>query len=222
MTVKKSIKFTLAFVTIFVLGALTGAALMPVIFNKVEGNPYSINVLSERIYNTNLLKNAGLTPDQEAAVDELSAEYVLKYTAERDMFMAKRRTLYGEFKFDLNKILTTSQYDNFVNKSDALIKERELYSKALEDKWRAERAKKTDEKLQSAGFEQKLKYITLSVPAQDIIPQNLNAAANQDKANFDFLNRYMIDRVKYKWGTYTVYHEVTNEKDILKSEDIIP
>lgn len=65
MTVKKSIKFTLAFVTIFVLGALTGAALMPVIFNKVEGNPYSINVLSERIYNTNLLKNAGLTPDQK-------------------------------------------------------------------------------------------------------------------------------------------------------------
>ena len=60
------------------------------------------------------------------------------------------------------------------------------------------------------------------MPAQEIIPQNLNAAANQDKADFDFLNRYMIDRVKYKWGTYTVYHEVTNEKDILKSEDIIP
>ena len=54
------------------------------------------------------------------------------------------------------------------------------------------------------------------------MPQDLNAAANQDKEDFDFLNRYMIDRVKYKWGTYTVYHEVTNGKDILQSEDIIP
>ena len=99
MTVKKSIKFIFAFLTIFFLGALTGASIMPVVFNKVGGNPYSINVLSERIYNTHLLKNAGLTPDQKAALDELSAKYVLKYTAERDMFMAKRRTLCSNFKF---------------------------------------------------------------------------------------------------------------------------
>lgn len=222
MTVKKSIKFISAFLTIFFLGALTGASIMPVIFNKVEGNPYSIDVLSERIYNTQLLKNAGLTPDQKAALDELSAEYVLKYTAERDMFMAKRRTLYGDFKFDLNKILTPSQYAGFVNKSDALIKERDLYNKSLEDKWRAERAKNENKQLQSAGYEQKLKYITLSVPAGNIIPNDLKDADNQNKAVFDFLNRYMIDRVKYNWGTYTVYHEVTNDKDIIKSEDIEP
>ena len=220
MTVKKSIKFIFAFLTIFFLGALTGAAIMPVIFNKVDGNPYSISVLSERIYNTHLLKNAGLTPDQKAALDELSAEYVLKYTAERDMFMAKRRTLYSDFKFDLDKILTPAQYAGFVNKSDALIKERELYNKALEDKWRAEREKSKDEKLQSAGYDQKLKYITLSVPAGNIIPKDLKDADNQNKAAFDFLNRYMIDRVKYNWGTYTVYHEVTNDKDIIKAEDL--
>ena len=222
MTVKKSIKFISAFLTIFFLGALTGASIMPVIFNKVGGNPYSIDVLSERIYNTQLLKNAGLTPDQKAALDELSAEYVLKYTAERDMFMAKRRTLYGDFKFDLNKILTPSQYAGFVNKSDALIKERDLYNKSLEDKWRAKRAKNENKQLQSAGYEQKLKYITLSVPAGNIIPKDLKDADNQNKAVFDFLNRYMIDRVKYNWDTYTVYHEVTNDKDIIKSEDIEP
>ncbi len=32
----------------------------------------------------------------------------------------------------------------------------------------------------------------------------------------------MIDRVKYNWSTYTVYHEVTNDKDIIKEEDIEP
>ena len=121
MTVKKSIKFIFAFLTIFFLGALTGAAIMPVIFNKVDGNPYSISVLSERIYNTHLLKNAGLTPDQKAALDELSAEYVLKYTAERDMFMAKRRTLYSDFKFDLDKILTPAQYAGFESKKGSFI-----------------------------------------------------------------------------------------------------
>ncbi len=222
MAVKKSIKFIFAFLTIFFLGALTGAAIMPVIFNKVEGNPYSINVLSERIYNTHLLKNAGLTPDQKAALDKLSAKYVLKYTAERDMFMAKRRTLYSNFKFDLDEILTPSQYAGFVNKSDALIKERELYNKSLEEKWHAERAKNKDEQLQSAGYEQKLKYLTLSIPAGNIIPNDLKDADNQNKASFDFLNRYMIDRVKYNWNTYTVYHEVTNDKDIIKEEDIEP
>lgn len=222
MIVKKYIKFIFAFMNIFLLGVLTGAAIMPVVFNKVEGNPYSINVLSERIYNIHLLKNAGLTPDQKAAVDELSAKYVLKYTAERDMFMAKRKTLYGDFKFDLDKILTPAQYAGFVNKSDALIKERELYNKSLEDKWREERAKSKNEKLQSAGYEQRLRYITLSVPAGNIIPNDLKDADKQNKAVFDFLNRYMIDRVKYNWGTYIVYHEVTNDKDIIKEEDIEP
>ncbi len=89
MAVKKSIKFIFAFLTIFFLGALTGAAIMPVIFNKVEGNPYSINVLSERIYNTHLLKNAGLTPDQKAALDELSAKYVFK-------IYCRKRYVYGK------------------------------------------------------------------------------------------------------------------------------
>ena len=125
---------------------------MPVVFNKVGGNPYSINVLSERIYNTHLLKNAGLTPDQKAALDELSAKYVLKYTAERDMFMAKRRTLYSNFKFDVDKILTPAQYTSFVNKSDALIKERERYNKSVEEKWRAERAKKTNANINLIDF----------------------------------------------------------------------
>ena len=222
MTVKKSIKFIFAFLTIFFLGALTGASIMPVVFNKVGGNPYSINVLSERIYNTHLLKNAGLTPDQKAALDELSAKYVLKYTAERDMFMAKRRTLYSNFKFDVDKILTPAQYTSFVNKSDALIKQRERYNKSVEEKWRAERAKKTNAKLQSAGYEQKLKYITISVPTEDIIPKDLKDADKQNKAVFDFLNRYMIDRVKYNWDTYHVYHEVTNYKDIIKTEDVEP
>ncbi len=220
MIIKKTVKFIFAFLTIFILGALTGASLMPIVFNKTAGNPYSINVLSDRIYNTHLLKNAGLTPDQKVALDELSAEYVLKYTAERDMFMAKRRTLYSEFKFDLEKILTSSQYASFVNKSDNLIKERELYNKGIEDKWRAERNKKTDKQLQLSGYEKKLKYITLSVPADNIIPNELEEINN--KATFDFLNRYMIDRVKYNWSTYTVYHEVTNDKDINIEEDIEP
>ena len=222
MVIKKSVKYLIVFIIIFVLGIITGAALMPVVFNKVEGNPYSIDVLAQRVYNTHLLKNAGLTPDQMDMVNMLSAKYVLKYTAERDMFMAKRRTLYSDFKFDLDKILTPAQYAGFVNKSDALIKERELYNKALEDKWRAEREKSKDEKLQSAGYDQKLKYITLSVPAGNIIPKDLKDADNQNKAAFDFLNRYMIDRVKYNWGTYTVYHEVTNDKDIIKAEDLEP
>ncbi len=136
--------------------------------------------------------------------------------------MAKRRTLYSNFKFDVDKILTPAQYTSFVNKSDALIKERERYNKSVEEKWRAERAKKTNAKLQSAGYEQKLKYITISVPTEDIIPKDLKDADKQNKAVFDFLNRYMIDRVKYNWDTYHVYHEVTNYKDIIKTEDVEP
>ena len=220
MTVKKSIKFIFAFLTIFFLGALTGAAIMPVIFNKVDGNPYSISVLSERIYNTHLLKNAGLTPDQQAALDELSAEYVLKYTAERDMFMAKRRTLYSEFKFELEKILTAAQYSSYRNKSDALISQREQYSQAMEEKWRAEEAKKTQERLADKGFENKLRSITLTIPAGQIIPENLQAADKVDRQTFDFLNRYMIDRVKNNWDTYKVYHELDFET--IKTEDVEP
>ena len=220
MTVKKSIKFIFAFLTIFFLGALTGAAIMPVIFNKVDGNPYSISVLSERIYNTHLLKNAGLTPDQKAALDELSAEYVLKYTAERDMFMAKRRTLYSEYKFELAKILTSEQFSNYANKSDALISQREQYSKSMEEKWRAENAKQTQERLADKGFENKLRSITLTIPAGQIMPENLQAADKVDRQTFDFLNRYMIDRVKNNWDTYKVYHELDFET--IKTEDVEP
>lgn len=219
MTVKKHIKIISAFITIFILGILTGASLMPVVFHKVEGNPYSIKILSERIYNTNLLKNAGLTPDQQIAVDELSSEYVLKYTAERSIFMAKRKTLYGEFKFDLSQILTPSQYDNFVNKSDAIIKDREIYNKSLEDKWKTDKTKKSDTNL-SSNYEKKLKSITFDMPTDNIVPEDLKEISNGASDELDLFNRYMIDRTKYKWGTYTLYHEVTSDKNII-SDDII-
>lgn len=220
MVIKKSVKYLIVFIIIFVLGIITGAALMPVVFNKVEGNPYSIDVLAQRVYNTHLLKNAGLTPDQMDMVNMLSAKYVLKYTAERDMFMAKRRTLYSEFKFELEKILTVAQYSSYRNKSDALISQRDQYSKAMEEKWRAEEAKKTQERLADKGFENKLRSITLTIPAGQIIPENLQAADKVDRQTFDFLNRYMIDRVKNNWDTYKVYHELDFET--IKTEDVEP
>lgn len=220
MAVKKSVKFIAVFIVIFVLGVVTGAALMPVVFNKVEGNPYSIDVLSSRVYNTHILKNAGLTPDQLNAVDMLAAKYVLKYTAERDMFMAKRRTLYSEFKYELSDILTNEQFANYSNKSDALISQREQYSKSMEEKWKEEHEKQVKERLADTGYRDKLKSITITIPTVEIMPENLQAADKVDKQSFDFLNRYMIDRVKNNWDTYKVYHEMNF--DTIKTEEIEP
>lgn len=217
---KTNIKIILVFVVVFILGGITGAAIMPVIFSKVEGNPYSMDVLADRIYNTHFLKNAGLTPDQVEAVNMLSAKYVLKYTAERDMFMAKRRTLYSEYKYNLENILTKEQFENYSMKSDALMQERELYSKNMEQAWKEEYSKQTQARLKEEGFEKKLKAITITLPTNDIMPQNLDLANSQDKAMFDFLNRYMIDRVKYNWDTYKIYHEMND--NIIKEDDIEP
>lgn len=217
---KTNIKIILVFVVVFILGGITGAAIMPVIFSKVEGNPYSTDVLADRIYNTHFLKNAGLTPDQVEAVNMLSAKYVLKYTAERDMFMAKRRTLYSEYKYNLENILTKEQFENYSMKSDALMQERELYSKNMEQAWKEEYSKQTQARLKEEGFEKKLKAITITLPTNDIMPQNLDLANSQDKAMFDFLNRYMIDRVKYNWDTYKIYHEMND--NIIKEDDIEP
>lgn len=220
MAVKKSVKFIAVFIVIFVLGVITGAALMPVVFNKVEGNPYSIDVLSSRVYNTHILKNAGLTPDQVQEVDMLAAKYVLKYTAERDMFMAKRRTLYSEFKYELANILTKEQFENYANKSDALIGQREQYSKAMEEKWKEEHKKQVKERLADSGYKDKLKSITITIPAGQIMPENLQAADKVDRQTFDFLNRYMIDRVKNNWDTYKVYHEMNF--DTIQTDEIEP
>lgn len=220
MAVKKSVKFIAVFIVIFVLGVITGAALMPVVFNKVEGNPYSIDVLSSRVYNTHILKNAGLTPDQVQEVDMLAAKYVLKYTAERDMFMAKRRTLYSEFKYELANILTREQFANYANKSDALIGQREQYSKTMEEKWKEEHKKQVKERLADSGYKDKLKSITITIPAGQIMPENLQAADKVDRQTFDFLNRYMIDRVKNNWDTYKVYHEMNF--DTIQPDEIEP
>ena len=220
MAVKKSVKFIAVFIVIFVLGVITGAALMPVVFNKVEGNPYSIDVLSSRVYNTHILKNAGLTPDQVQEVDMLAAKYVLKYTAERDMFMAKRRTLYSEFKYELANILTREQFANYANKSDALISQREQYSKTMEEKWKEEHKKQVKERLADSGYKDKLKSITITIPAGQIMPENLQAADKVDRQTFDFLNRYMIDRVKNNWDTYKVYHEMNF--DTIQLDEIEP
>lgn len=220
MAVKKSVKFIAVFIVIFVLGVITGAALMPVVFNKVEGNPYSIDVLSSRVYNTHILKNAGLTPDQVQEVDMLAAKYVLKYTAERDMFMAKRRTLYSEFKYELANILTREQFANYANKSDALISQREQYSNTMEEKWKEEHKKQVKERLADSGYKDKLKSITITTPAGQIMPENLQAADKVDRQTFDFLNRYMIDRVKNNWDTYKVYHEMNF--DTIQLDEIEP
>lgn len=220
MAVKKSVKFIAVFIVIFVLGVITGAALMPVVFNKVGGNPYSIDVLSSRVYNTHILKNAGLTPDQVQEVDMLAAKYVLKYTAERDMFMAKRRTLYSEFKYELANILTREQFANYANKSDALISQREQYSKTMEEKWKEEHKKQVKERLADSGYKDKLKSITITIPAGQIMPENLQDADKVDQQTFDFLNRYMIDRVKNNWDTYKVYHEMNF--DTIQLDEIEP
>ena len=220
MAVKKSVKFIAVFIVIFVLGVITGAALMPVVFNKVDGNPYSIDVLSSRVYNTHILKNAGLTPDQVQEVDMLAAKYVLKYTAERDMFMAKRRTLYSEFKYELANILTREQFANYANKSDALISQREQYSKTMEEKWKEEHKKQVKERLADSGYKDKLKSITITTPTGQIMPENLQAADKVDRQTFDFLNRYMIDRVKNNWDTYKVYHEMNF--DTIQLDEIEP
>ncbi len=218
MNIKKNIKITAVFIVIFLLGGITGASLMPVIFNKVEGNPYSIDVLADRVYNTHLLKNAGLTPDQVEAVNMLSSEFVLKYTAERDMFMAKRRTLYSEYKFALERLLTKEQYNTFKLKSDAIMNEREIYSRNMEKQWKKEHAEIIHARLKDEGFEKKLKYINIKLAPEDIIPKDLQSADSDDKDSFDFLNRYMIDRVKNKWGTYNIYHEMGED---IKAEDIM-
>lgn len=220
MVLKKSAKFIIVFCSIFILGVVTGAALMPVVFTKVEGNPYSIEVLGSRVYNTTLLKNAGLTPDQVKETDMLTAKYVVKYTAERDMFMAKRRTLYSEYKHELADILTKEQFANYMNKSDAVMNQREQYSKEMEAKWKEEHKKQLNARLADTGFQPKLKSITITVPAVDIMPATLQEADRQDRQSFDFLNRYMIDRVKNNWDTYKIYHEMDYEA--ITTEDIEP
>lgn len=219
---KKS-KILLGLLLIFVLGMITGASLMPVIFHNVEGNPYSMSVLAERVYNTNLLKNAGLTDDQKEAVQELSVKYVLKYTVERDMFLAKRRTLYSDFKYDLQSVLTPQQYSLFEGKSDKIITDREKYVKNLEKMWNKEREAGRAARLENSNKDskQRLSYIQVTVPSENIMP---NVTENTGNANtsIDLITRYMIDRVKYRWKTYTDYNEVEENITHEPVDNIVP
>ena len=52
------------------------------------------------------------------------------------------------------------------------------------------------------------------------MPENLQAADKVDRQTFDFLNRYMIDRVKNNWDTYKVYHEMNF--DTIQPDEIEP
>lgn len=220
---KKS-KILLGLLLIFVLGIITGASLMPVIFHNVEGNPYSMSVLAERVYNTNLLKNAGLTEDQKEAVRELSVKYVLKYTVERDMFLAKRRTLYSDFKYDLQSILTPQQYSLFEGKSDKIITDREKYVKNLEKMWNKEREAGRTARLENSnkGNKQRLSYIQVTVPSENIMPNVVENNNENTNTSFDLITRYMIDRVKYRWTTYSDYNEVEEDISHEPVDNIVP
>ena len=52
------------------------------------------------------------------------------------------------------------------------------------------------------------------------MPENLQDADKVDRQTFDFLNMYMIDRVKNNWDTYKVYHEMNF--DTIQLDEIEP
>lgn len=218
----KKIKILSVFLSIFALGMVTGAAITPVVSHGVAGNPYSMSVLAERIYNTNFLKNKGLTEDQREAVDFLTAEYVLKYTAERDVFMARRRTLYNEFKFDLEKILTPYQFNAYVNQSDRAVADKEAYNKNMELLWREKRDAQIAKTHNRTGDDLGLGYIQVTVTEKDIMPGEPAVKDTDEGSELDFLNKYIIDRIKYKWTTYSSYQELHDADKVIDEPDIIP
>ena len=90
----------------------------------------------------------------------------------------------------------------------------------LFEQWKEEHKKQVKERLADSGYKDKLKSITITTPAGQIMPENLQAADKVDRQTFDFLNRYMIDRVKNNWDTYKVYHEMNF--DTIQPDEIEP
>ena len=208
---KGKYKLILGLLLIFVLGIVTGISVTPFIHKQSTGNPYSIAVLSDRIYNISILDDVKLNDNQIELVNSLASKYVSKYTVERDIFIGKRRMLYSEFKFHLKEILTPQQFGEYKLKSDEIMKSRELYVKNLEKEWENER---DSIKVQRLAKQDIPSFKSLFLDSSKNISSNIssngynNSQNNLSDYKLDFINRYLIDKIKNKWITYSTYEDV--------------
>lgn len=195
-------KLLLFFLAIFLLGAVCGGTLVPVIVKKKVGNPYSVSVMSERILHTNLLDAENLTKEQREAINLLATKYVLEFTEQRELFIAQRRTVYDKFLIDISHILTPEQFESFSERSNKINLEHEAYNRKTRAAWSAEKQAHLKKKMAKAegGF-------------FDNADDDMAAFSDEGKANpknkpVDIISRYIIDRYKNGWKTYTEYEDI--------------
>lgn len=216
----RKVKLILGLFIIFGLGIVTGASISPFFLKHSTGNPYSLNVLSDRIYNVGILKDVELNSEQIEEVSSLVSKYVSKYTVERDFFIGKRRMLYSEFKYHLSDILTPQQYAYYESNSDEIMRKKEVYVKSLENKWETERNNKKEQRLVETDSPTFKNIILDKEMSGDANSNNANSNKNINVNNdsnvnvvrpyykTDFINRYLIDKAKNKWKTYSIYEDV--------------
>lgn len=134
-------KIILAFISIFVLGIITGVAVATPLMGRMIGNPYSDEVVARRVFNANFLKMPETGKQHEKIVNDLVAKYVAQYRIMKDKFTDQRFNLYAAFSSELKNILDKNEYEKFIADSQEYGREREKYHKIKENEWKKDREK---------------------------------------------------------------------------------
>lgn len=207
-------KIILSFISIFILGAITGAAVAPAILDKLIGNPYSEDVVARRVFNAEFLDTSAMAPDQAKAVDDIVAKYVSQYRVMKAKFTDQRFNLYAAFKSELKNILNEKEYSEFLAESERAMREREKYHKEKEAEWRKAREKS---KYYNKNYEKAAREMYESRIPTGTKTDGIQNETGEDEYYYgdpqDVYNRYMFDKKRYGWKTFDESQVIHDEND---------
>lgn len=206
-------KIVLSFITIFILGLVTGVAFAPLIVGRLIGNPYSDDVIARRVFNTKFIETAGMNSGKEKLVDNLVAKYVSQYMVMKDKFSDQRFNLYAGFTNELKNILDDKEYKEFLQQSEKSMKEREQYHKEKAGEWVKDRSKSKyyNKDYEEAARRMYAPRIPTDTKTAPIIP-DANAGNIYPADTDDIYQRYMLDKRQNKWETF-------QNSDVLRDEN---
>lgn len=191
-------KVICVFITIFILGLVTGIALWPKIFYRFIVNPYSNDFVAKRVFNIRFVEDLKLSPEKEKLVDNLTAKYVSQYKLMEDKFADQRFNLYAGYTNELKSILSKNEYEIFSQTNERFFQERKRYRKEKEKRWQQEREKS---KYYNKSYEE---------AARSMYKSRIPTGTVNDKpySNNDIYMQYMFDKKQNNWGTFDKSQEV--------------
>lgn len=204
-------KIVLSFITVFILGLVTGVAFAPLIVGRLIGNPYSDDIVARRVFNTNFIETKGMNLGKEKLVDNLVAKYVSQYMVMKDKFNDQRFNLYAGFTNELKNILDEKEYTAFLQQSEQSMKERERYHKEKAGEWVKNRNKS---KYYNKDYEEaaRLMYapkIPTDTKTSPMIPKATEYLYSDPD---DILQQYLLDKSQNNWDTFQA-------DDVLRDEN---